>query len=227
MSDEFELSVAAAQAGPEASQADTAKKRQILDGARKVFLGDGFDGASMNEIARAAGVPKGTLYVYFPSKEALFEELVRVDRRQQAEQLFEIPDDGQDVQSVLQGLGENLLAHMASPESLAQVRTIIGISGKLPQIGRAFYEAGPAYGIDKLSRYFDRKIREGVLDIDDTRFAAILFVDLCQSGAVKAQLFGVEAPLDALAIRRNAERASRFFVSVYGRAKHPALHGAA
>jgi len=48
------------------------KIRQILDGARRVFLADGFDGASMNDIARVAGVSKGTLYVYFQSKEALF-----------------------------------------------------------------------------------------------------------------------------------------------------------
>ena len=36
-----------------------AKRRQILDGARAVFLQDGFDGASMNDVARAAGVARG------------------------------------------------------------------------------------------------------------------------------------------------------------------------
>ena len=42
-------------------RADTAKRRQILDGARRTFLANGFDAASMNEIAREAGVSKGTL----------------------------------------------------------------------------------------------------------------------------------------------------------------------
>ena len=64
-----------------------AKRRQIMDGARAVFLSDGFDGASMNDIARAAGVSKGTLYAYFDSKEQLFEALIREDRSQQAERL--------------------------------------------------------------------------------------------------------------------------------------------
>ena len=41
-----------------------AKRRQIMDGARAVFLAQGFDAASMGEIARAAGVSKGTLYGY-------------------------------------------------------------------------------------------------------------------------------------------------------------------
>ncbi|MGY4415682.1 DNA-binding transcriptional regulator YbjK [Bradyrhizobium sp. LB7.1] len=50
---------------------DSSKRRQILDGARKVFMDLGFDGASMGEIARAAQVSKGTLYVYFADKSAL------------------------------------------------------------------------------------------------------------------------------------------------------------
>ena len=58
--------------GPE----DGAKRRQIMDGASAVFLAQGFDAASMGEIARAAGVSKGTLYVYFENKEQLFEATV-------------------------------------------------------------------------------------------------------------------------------------------------------
>ena len=56
---------------------ESSKRRQILDGACKVFLDLGFDGASMGEIARAAGVSKGTLYVYFADKCRLFEAISR------------------------------------------------------------------------------------------------------------------------------------------------------
>src|SRR3954470_1251341 len=55
---------------------DSSKRRQILDGARKVFMDLGFDAASMNEIARSAGVSKGTLYVYFADKNRLFEAIL-------------------------------------------------------------------------------------------------------------------------------------------------------
>ena len=48
----------------------------------------GFDAASMGEIAREAGVSKGTLYVYFDSKEELFEAIVEEQCRQQGEQIF-------------------------------------------------------------------------------------------------------------------------------------------
>ena len=59
-----------------------------MEGARTVFLEKGFDAASMGEIARQAGVSKGTLYVYFESKEELFEAIFEEESRAQAEQVF-------------------------------------------------------------------------------------------------------------------------------------------
>ena len=64
-----------------------AKRRQIMEGARQVFLSGGFDGASMNDVARAAGVSKGTLYAYFNSKDELFEAIIRGEYAQAAERL--------------------------------------------------------------------------------------------------------------------------------------------
>jgi AcrR family transcriptional regulator len=59
----------------QAEHQDNAKRLQIMDGAREVFLAQGFDAASMGAIARKAGVSKGTLYVYFDGKEQLFEAI--------------------------------------------------------------------------------------------------------------------------------------------------------
>lgn len=57
------------------------KRRDIIDGARRVFFDKGFDAASMDAIARAASVSKATIYVYFPSKADLFCALVEVERK--------------------------------------------------------------------------------------------------------------------------------------------------
>src|SRR5438552_1112327 len=70
---------------PATVASEGAKRRQIMEGARAVFLDQGFDAASMGEIARRAGVSKGTLYVYFDSKEALFEAIFEDESRLQAE----------------------------------------------------------------------------------------------------------------------------------------------
>lgn len=78
---------------PLLGEEDSSKRRQILDGASKVFLDLGFDGASMGEIARAAGVSKGTLYVYFADKNRLFEAIVEREMlEQQKTRLISTPN---------------------------------------------------------------------------------------------------------------------------------------
>lgn len=53
------------------------RRQAILDAALAVFSEQGFASARLDDVATRAGVAKGTLYLYFPSKEILFEELVR------------------------------------------------------------------------------------------------------------------------------------------------------
>src|SRR5689334_23686455 len=91
--------------GATAAAADSAKRRQIIEGARAVFLAEGFDAASMNDIARKAGVSKGTLYVYFKSKEDLFEAIAEEQCRFHAERVFELDSADHDVAAMLMRLG--------------------------------------------------------------------------------------------------------------------------
>src|SRR5205085_7460533 len=94
------------------TEEDSSKRRQILDGASKVFMGLGFDGASMGEIARAAGVSKGTLYVYFSDKIALFEAIVEEETRTAV--LFRF-DAACDIASNLAGFGEAYITLVCRP----------------------------------------------------------------------------------------------------------------
>src|SRR6202171_6668331 len=95
----------AAQAAAGTAGEENGKRRQIIEGARSLFLAQGFDAASMGEIARKAGVSKGTLYVYFESKEQLFEAIVEDERAAQAEQVFSLDSSDRDVAAVLTRLG--------------------------------------------------------------------------------------------------------------------------
>src|ERR1700751_1970176 len=88
-----------------------AKRRPIMDGARPGFLAAGFDGASMNDVARAAGVSKGTLYAYFTSKDELFEAIIRAEKAQAAERLCAFKREG-DVNEMLTDFGVRLIGRM-------------------------------------------------------------------------------------------------------------------
>ena len=66
-------------AGSPSNRSERAAERRtaIIDAAMEEFIARGFAAARLDDVARRAGVAKGTIYLYFKDKEALFEELVR------------------------------------------------------------------------------------------------------------------------------------------------------
>ncbi|HXW19765.1 MAG TPA: TetR/AcrR family transcriptional regulator [Roseiarcus sp.] len=212
------------------SPESSAKRRQIMEGAKAVFLAAGFDGASMNDVARVAGVSKGTLYVYFDSKEKLFEALIREERRQQAERIAVLAWEGDDVRTALRDFGCKLLEMMARPENVAHVRTVIAASGKFPQLGRAFFEAGPCFGANCLAGHLRRQTERGLLRIVDFETAAWQFLELMQGGAFKQLLFAVTDELAPERIRQVVEAGVAVFMAAYavpGAEAHRDLEAAA
>ena len=133
---------------------DSAKRRQIIEGARAIFLSQGFDAASMNDIARAAGVSKGTLYVYFKHKEQLFEAIVEQECETQAEGIFELDADDHDVEAVLTRLGFAYIRFLCRPEKASAIRIVIAIAERMPELGRKFYERGPGEGHRQARRLY-------------------------------------------------------------------------
>ncbi len=182
------IEIATAQSDP----SDSAKRQQILDGARRCFLAHGFDGASMNDIVKAASVSKGTVYAYFPSKEKLFEALVYHDRRQQAEQAVHDLDDLRPMAVVLTELGLRMVERMTSDESIAQVRMVAAASAKFPEIGRAFFQAGPIFAIARIKTYFETKIAQGQMRPVDAEMAAVQFIDVISGCLHKPRLFNAQ-----------------------------------
>ena len=188
---------------------DSPKRQQVLDGARRAFLEKGFDGTSVNDIARSACVSKGTIYAYFPSKETLFETMIFEDRRKQAEALFDLSYDGQVPLKFLTELGCRLLSLMVDPQTIAYVRMVIAASAKFPEAGRAYFAAGPMFGIEKLSGYF------ASLGLSPAEQAATDFIELCSAGTVKPLMFGFDVPCDQARLESQAKRAAQLILKAY------------
>src|SRR5450631_2342354 len=106
---------------------DSSKRRQILAGARKVFMDLGFDGASMNEIARSAGVSKGTLYVYFTDKSRLFEAIVEQENLDHGKSAFDF-DPGKSAEITLRDFGRAYIEVLCRPDGGSAVRTVMAIA---------------------------------------------------------------------------------------------------
>jgi AcrR family transcriptional regulator len=194
---------------------DSQKRRQIVEGARAVFLHQGFDAASMNDIARAAGVSKGTLYVYFDTKEHLFEAIVHEECAAHAETAFALDANDHDVEAVLKRLGAAYLEFLCSPAKASALRTVIAIADRMPEIGKIFYETGPADGIARVADYLRAQTQAGVLTVDDCEVAAAQFLDACQSTLFKPVLFNFSPPPPPAQIAHVVGIAVRTFLAAY------------
>jgi AcrR family transcriptional regulator len=206
---------------------DSAKRRQILDGARRAFLEHGFDAASMGEVVSASGVSKATVYAYFESKEKLFEAMIFEGRRSQAEQIFSLDLADHDVGAVLTRLGTAYMGVLGHPPTCQVLRIVIAAATKFPEVGRAFYEAGPQYGRDRLAGYLDAQVRAGVLDIADTRVAALHFMELCKAGITLPMLLGIRSGCTSDEIERNVGQAVKVFLAAYGKTTYSSTPAAA
>ena len=97
----------------------------------------------MNDIARAAGVSKGTLYVYFKHKEELFEAIVEQECEAQAEGIFDLDPNDHDVEAVLTRLGIAYVKFLCRPEKASAIRTVIAIAERMPELGRQILRKRP------------------------------------------------------------------------------------
>jgi len=76
-------------------------------------------------------------------------------------------------------------------------RTVIAISDRMPEIGKEFYETGPAEGVARVRHYLEGQVAAGILAIEDCEVAAAQFLDSCLATILKQLLFNAsEAPTD-------------------------------
>ena len=121
------------------SRRKDARPQEILDAALTVFAEKGFAGARMDDVAARAGVTKGTIYLYFPSKEELFKSLVRVAIGGTLEQVAEFV-------SAYQGSARELLVSvlrtigtvMRTSDRIVLPKIILAEAGNFPELVR-FY----------------------------------------------------------------------------------------
>src|ERR1044072_4516929 len=136
--------------GRRADGQDPAKRQQIIEGARRVFIEMGVDAGSMKDITRAAGVSKGTIYVYFANKEELFEALIEEERCAIFNDLYQALERPGDVRDTLIRFGVALATKITSEKVTRAQRPVIGICERIPELGARFYERGPKQGHAKL-----------------------------------------------------------------------------
>lgn len=190
------------------------KLAQVLEGARTVFMRDGFEGASVDDIAAAAGVSKATLYSYFPDKRFLFLEVAGQECARQAEAALEL-DGTAPPREVLTAAARRIVALATSEFGQKIFRVCVAESDRFPELGRSFYDSGPALARQRIACYLNAARARGELVIEDVELAADQFAELCKAGIHSKLIFGA-ARLDPEEVERTIAGAVDMFLARYG-----------
>lgn len=193
----------------------SAKADQILRAATQVFMDQGYGAASMDTVARRAGVSKATVYAHFSSKEQLFAAIVRGECRHHARAMSAPDIAAAGVEEALYRIGENFLRFILTPRSLAIFRVVIAETPRFPELGRIFYESGPAIIAGELSAHLAGMARAGRLDVDDPARAAEQFFGMLRGNLRLRCLLGEPADVSDAGIERAVRAAVAAFLRAY------------
>lgn len=202
-----------------ASPRDVRKGRkfdQVLEGARAVFMADGFEGASVDEIARMAAVSKATLYSYFPDKRLLFMEVANAECLRQSKEAIDNIDAASPPRVVLGQVGRHFVRFLTSTFAVQIFRICVAETGRFPEIGQNFYNSGPAVMRVEMVQYFQQAMDRGELRIDDLVLAADQFGELCKADLWARLIFGVVQSVTPAEIDRVVDGAVETFMARYG-----------
>jgi AcrR family transcriptional regulator len=171
---------------------------QVLEGARHVFLRDGFEGASVDDIAREAQVSKATLYSYFPDKRLLFSEVARIECNRQAEEALREFDLNAPCAVTLRDIADRVVRFFLSDFGIQVYRISVSESHRFPELGKRFYASGPELLRERLGMVMGHYVETGALKIDDMNLAAEQFCELCKCDIFVRCLCGLcKAPQEA------------------------------
>lgn len=191
---------------------------QVIEGARAVFMREGYEGASVDEIARYSGVSKATLYSYFPDKQHLFLAVLETECAQQAEVEFLNDTSDLSVEQTLHVICTTLITFFLSRFGQDMFRVCVAEAQRFPELGRTFYDSGPKKWGRKIAAYLDSPKARATLRIDDSLLAADQLAQLCRADLMLKVLFGIQKDPTSEEIDRVAAEAVKTFLARYRRA---------
>ena len=162
---------------PQPRRRKDARPAELLDAALEVFAEKGFAAARMEDIATRAGASKGTIYLYFPSKEAVFQALVQsmiIPNIAQAEAIAD-QYDGQ-IAPLLRQLFGLLTEILRNSRIVVLPRLIIGEVYRFPDLARFYKENVLDRGLGLIARLHQRGVESGEFRPEDSDAVARLVV---------------------------------------------------
>jgi len=166
------------------------------------FIARGFAATRLDDVAQRAGVAKGTIYLHFKDKEALFQELIRSALVPLIGRLTVPPPAGGSVRAALEGFAQTFVQEVATTRRGDIVRLIIAEGPRFPSVADFYYREVVSRGMAAMRALIELGIARGEIRNEAlTRFPQIV-VAPAMVAVIWQGLFGRHAPLDATEMLR-------------------------
>jgi AcrR family transcriptional regulator len=138
-----------------------ARRIAILEAALDEFSARGFAGARLDDVAQRAGVAKGTIYLHFKDKEALFQELVRTMLGPLIAGLEQLRASDLPIRTVLEHFAELFVREIYGTRRREVARLVITEGTRFPELAEFYYREVVARGIGAMRAMIERAVARG------------------------------------------------------------------
>ncbi|ONI86500.1 hypothetical protein ALI144C_11395 [Actinosynnema sp. ALI-1.44] len=196
------------------------KRRLIMESAATLFLRNGYQGTSMDEVAALAAVSKQTVYKNFTDKETLFSEII-MGVASTVDAFIKLIGDklhnAKDLGTELPVLARQYLHSVMRPQVLQMRRLLVGEASRFPELARTYYEQAPERVLTALAPELAHLNERGLLRVPDPALAAKHFAFLVLGVPLdKAMFFGDDTGFTSAELDHLADEGARVFLAAYG-----------
>ncbi|WP_024340818.1 MULTISPECIES: TetR/AcrR family transcriptional regulator [Bradyrhizobium] len=186
-------------AAPASNRATRAAERRaaIVEAAMDEFIARGFAATRLDDIAKRAGVAKGTIYLHFKDKESMFEELVRTVIVPVVTRLTTLPPPAGTVREVIETFAGNFLKEVIGTRRGDLVRLIVAEGPRFPSVADFYYREVVSRGIAAMRALIELGIARGEIRQKDLARYPQILVAPAMIAVIWQSLFARHAPLDA------------------------------
>lgn len=191
-------------AKPASNRAERAAERRaaIIEAAMDEFIARGFAATRLDDVAKRAGVAKGTLYLHFKDKESMFEELIRIALVPLIGRLHSPPPIGGSIRDAVEGFAVTFVQEVAGTRRGDIVRLIVAEGPRFPAIADFYYREVVSRGLAGMRALIELGVARGEIKQKDlARFPQILVAPAIVA-VIWQSLFNKHAPLDAMEMFR-------------------------
>lgn len=190
------------------------KRAAILAGAVSEFQKKGFEGTSMDNIARAAGASKRTVYNHFPSKDALFAAIIDdlSSRFNSAKEVSYEPE--LELEPQLFAIGKAIVETTMGHDSLQLARVVFSRFLQSPEFAIETMKEQENFH-QGLEDWIRNAAQDGRLKVGDIEHAATEFIGLIKTFVFWPQLIGSGTPLSKNKIKSVIQSSAKMFLSRY------------